>query len=84
MPREDLLRLLEALDDDTRSRWEAYLAEIDAEVQEKGPQAARDFCRTGLRPLVPLSPDGRRYAAGLVFGAAVRPRSHWPSPTETS
>ena len=52
MPREDLHRLLEALDEETRDRWEEYLEEIDAEVQEKGPKAAQDHLEAALRHLM--------------------------------
>src|SRR5262249_3178711 len=52
MPREDLMRLLEVLDEDTRVRWERYLEEVDAEVQLKGPQAAREFLEQALKHLL--------------------------------
>jgi hypothetical protein len=52
MARDELLRLLEALDGDTRERWESYLEEIDAEVREKGPQAARDHLEQALKHLL--------------------------------
>ncbi|HJZ85333.1 MAG TPA: hypothetical protein VKN99_09200 [Polyangia bacterium] len=52
MPRDELHRLLDALDPDTRARWEEYLAEIDAEVRERGPQAAREHLEAALRHLL--------------------------------
>jgi len=52
MPRDELHRLLDALDPETRERWEEYLAEIDTEVREKGPQAARDHLEAALRHLL--------------------------------
>jgi hypothetical protein len=72
MPRDDLLSFLEVLDVDTRSRWERYLLEIDAEVEEKGPQAASDHLEAAFRHLLAVGWVLRRcYAddeAGLVLG----------------
>jgi hypothetical protein len=50
--RNELDRLLQALDADTRARWEEYLAKVDSEVREKGPQAARDHLEAALRHLL--------------------------------
>jgi hypothetical protein len=55
MPREELIRLLEALDDEARSRWESYLEQVDAEVQEKGPQAARDHLDAAFKHLLAVA-----------------------------
>jgi hypothetical protein len=52
MARDELVRLLEALDSDTRSRWEGYLEEVDAEIRERGPQAARDHLEQALKHLL--------------------------------
>ena len=52
MAREELTRLLDALDPQTRDRWEKYLEQVDAEVREKGPQAARDHLEAALRHLL--------------------------------
>src|SRR5215471_17812203 len=52
MARDELMRLLEVLDPDTRGRWEAYLEEVDEEVREKGPQVARDHLEAALRHLL--------------------------------
>ena len=52
MARDELNRLLEVLDPDTRARWEEYLAEVDSEVRDKGPQAARDHLESALKHLL--------------------------------
>jgi hypothetical protein len=55
MAREELIRLLEALDDEARTRWEGYLQEIDAEVQERGPQVAREHLDAAFRHLLAVA-----------------------------
>ena len=52
MAQDELHRLLDVLDPETRARWEVYLAEIDAEVREKGPACAREHLDAALRHLL--------------------------------
>lgn len=52
MGREDLARLLEHLDEETRSLWESFLERVDAEVQERGPVAASDHVGLAQRHLL--------------------------------
>jgi hypothetical protein len=52
MPRPELLRLFECLDDETRSQWQDFLEEIDEEVQERGPGASRDHLEAAQRHLL--------------------------------
>ena len=52
MARDELNRLLEVLDPETRARWEEYLAEIDDEVREKGPACVREHLDAALRHLL--------------------------------
>jgi hypothetical protein len=52
MPTDDLGRLLDALDAETRARWSKYLHEVDAEIQEKGPAAAREHLELALKHLL--------------------------------
>ena len=52
MARDDLARLLQHLDDETRSQWEEFLEKVDAEVQERGPSAARDHLDMAQRHLL--------------------------------
>lgn len=49
---DDLGRLLDALDHDTRERWGRYLAEVDGEIDEKGPSVAREHLEQALRHLL--------------------------------
>jgi hypothetical protein len=49
---DDLGRLLEALDAETRARWANYLTEVDAEIREKGPTAAREHLEAALKHLL--------------------------------
>src|SRR5438067_12960456 len=49
---DDLGRLLEQLDAETRARWAKYLEEVDAEIREKGPGAAREHLEAALRHLL--------------------------------
>lgn len=48
----DLGRLLDALDPETRARWERYLTEVDAEIEDKGPAAAREHLEQALKHLL--------------------------------
>jgi hypothetical protein len=52
MAYDELSRLLEVLDPDTRARWEGYLAEVDEEVRRRGPQAAREHLDEALKHLL--------------------------------
>ena len=52
MARDDLARLLSHLDPELRSQWEDFLERIDAEVQERGPSAARDHLEIAQRHLL--------------------------------
>jgi hypothetical protein len=49
---DDLGRLLDALDQETRARWGKYLEEVDAEIEEKGPAAAREHLESALKHLL--------------------------------
>lgn len=49
---DDLGRLLEALDHETRDRWGRYLAEVDREIDDKGPPVAREHLEQALRHLL--------------------------------
>jgi hypothetical protein len=50
--KDDLAALLSQLDEETRGRWEAYLAEVDDEIREKGPSAAREHLDAALEHLL--------------------------------
>jgi hypothetical protein len=52
MPTDDLGRLLEALDAETRARWAAYLAEVDGEIEARGPSVAREHLEAALKHLL--------------------------------
>lgn len=52
MDRDDLGRLLDSLDAETRARWGQYLAEVDAEIEEKGPTAALEHLEAALKHLL--------------------------------
>ena len=49
---DDLGRLLESLDAETRARWARYLTEVDAEIEAKGPSAAREHLEAALKHLL--------------------------------
>ena len=49
---DDLDRLLSALDQETRKRWGDYLSQVDREIEEKGPAAAREHLELALKHLL--------------------------------
>lgn len=52
MPPDELTELLDSLDDDTRQRWEVFLEQVEAEVQQNGPRAAQEHLEAALRHLL--------------------------------
>lgn len=52
MPRDELTALLETLDPETRKRWESFLAEVDADITERGPSVVREHLEEALRHLL--------------------------------
>jgi hypothetical protein len=50
--KPELTALLERLDEETRTRWEEYLARVDEEVTEKGPSCAREHLEAALEHLL--------------------------------
>ena len=49
---DDLGRLLDELDAETRARWAHYLEEVDAEIREKGPAAASEHLEAAFKHLL--------------------------------
>ena len=49
MPNDDLGRLLDALDAETRAKWEKWLSEIDGEIESHGPAVARQHLEEALK-----------------------------------
>jgi hypothetical protein len=49
---DELARLLRSLDAETRARWGRYLADVDAEIADKGPAAAREHLEEALKHLL--------------------------------
>lgn len=60
MAKTDLAELLEQLDEETRLRWAHYLESVDAEISEKGPQAAREHLERALEHLLAVGWAMRR------------------------
>ena len=52
MAREELTRLLDHLDPETRILWEEFLEAVDADVEERGPVAAREHFERAQRHLL--------------------------------
>lgn len=55
MAREDLEAFLEALDPETRAKWETWLEQVDREVLECGPSALREHLDQALRHLLAVA-----------------------------
>lgn len=49
MAKTEIHDLLSRLDEETRDRWENHLVAVDAEVEEKGPNVAREHLEAALR-----------------------------------
>ena len=49
---DDLGKLLEALDKETRERWGRYLTEVDGEIEDRGPAVAREHLELALKHLL--------------------------------
>ena len=52
MAKTELADLLAQLDEETRRRWAHVLEEVDAEVAEQGPAAARQHLEKALEHLL--------------------------------
>ena len=49
---DDLGRLLDALDQETRERWGRYLTEVESEIADRGPQVAKEHLEAALKHLL--------------------------------
>ena len=73
VPEDDLTRLLSRLDAETRARWGLYLAEIEAEVAAKGPEAVREHLEAALRHLLAVGWAAHRCYDEAEAGAVLTP-----------
>ena len=73
MADDELGRLLQALDAETRARWAGYLTSVDAEIADKGPAAVREHLEEALKHLLAVGYAMHRCYAPRESQAVMNP-----------